>query len=187
MEAHIFSIGRSELLGIGGRSWKAELTLERTHTGRGMKTYCTKTAWCGEKDENSEEEWGHSKWVAQEPLRSPPCRTTYHQHSTYNSPECPSHQGSKPRHYPPHCLKHGENYVPWSLHRSLHSSFCSVLLCDNTLISAFINCSNVAFFLSKHYRLLSCNDENGNIIQAINDEQQEVLTNTNGGKSIQIL
>lgn len=63
IEAHIFSIGRNELLGIGRGSWIAELTLEGTPTGRGMKTNCRKTAWRGEWDENSEEESGHSKWV----------------------------------------------------------------------------------------------------------------------------
>lgn len=61
IEAYMFSIGKTEPVWIGRRSWIAELSLERTPTGRVLKINCRKTAWREEWDENIEEESGHSK------------------------------------------------------------------------------------------------------------------------------
>lgn len=60
----------------------------------------------------------------------------------------------------------------FTAHIILFSFYCAIVpSCDYTLISAFINCSNVAFFSSRHYK--SSVMINGNIIPAIKGEQEE--------------
>ena len=83
---------------------------------------------------------------------SGPPLTTYHEPSTYCTKAHPSaHHNRDHSHGPgclPHCLKHGENYVPWSLCCSLHSPFISVLPCGHAFMRSYPHLSI--------YQLLKC-------------------------------
>lgn len=97
--------------------------------------------------------------------------TTYCHPSEQNTPKCQSRQGSKPQPWLPLFLKHGDNYVPWSLRFSLHSPSSLHLSTPQMLLSLGRGCPSMII--------------NGCIIErTINYKQHHVITNSSGGRTI---